>query len=149
MPPLSDSKRARLTRILTELAPALIDEPLAAELAVRLQPVSTAYLRTLLRRSGVPLAPLVEGVNQESITELERTLLGLSGEYAAGKKQARAMVIEAKDHLRWAMARSRNETARAEKAEMLLWAMTWLENPAAFPLWARLRRRQFSKVEFS
>ena len=149
MPRRSDSKRARLTQILTELAPAAIDELLAAELAARLAPVSASWLRTLLRRSGIPLAPLVEGVNQESMDALERTLLGLAEEYQAGKKQARAAVIEAKDRMRWAAARASDETSRAEKAEMLLWAMTWLENPAAFPVWARLRRGCLSKLNLS
>jgi hypothetical protein len=145
MPRRSDSKRARLTQILTELAPAVIDEPLAAELAARLAPVSVSYLRTLLHQSGVALAPLVEGVNQESLDQLERTLLALAAEYGAGKKQARAVVIEAKARMRWAAARASDETKRGEKAEMLLWAMTWLENPAAFPVWVRLRRRLFVK----
>ena len=123
----------------------MIDERLAAELAARLEPISASWLRTLLRQSGVPLAPLVEGVNQESMVELERTLLGLAEEYGAGKKQTRAVVIEAKNRMRWTAARAPDETTRAEKAEMLLWGMTWLENPAAFPVWARLRRGCSSK----
>ena len=133
--------------MLTELSPDVIDERLAAELAARLAPVSASWLRTLLRKSGTPLAPLVEGVNQESMDELERTLLRLAEEYAAGKKQARAVVIEAKNRMRWAASRASDETARSEKAEMLLWAMTWLENPAAFPVWARLRRGRLSKLK--
>ena len=147
MPPRSDSKRARLGQILAELAPAVIDEPVAAQLAARLAPVSASYLRSLLRHSGIPLAALVEGVNQESIDELERTLLGLAAEYEAGKKPARGVVIEAKQRLRWAAGRPSDERKRAERAEMLLWVMTWLENPGAFPVWARLRRRRFVKDE--
>ena len=84
---------------------------------------------------------MVEGVNAESLDELERTLLALAQEYANGRADVRPVVIEAKDRLRWAEARAADPERKAAKAEMLLWTITWLENPIAFPVWARLRRR--------
>ncbi len=46
----------------------------------------------------------------------------------------RRLVIVAKDHARWASRK------HPEKEEMLLWMTTWLENPAVFPGWVKLRR---------
>jgi hypothetical protein len=106
-----------------------------------LAPVSESYLRRLLRDSGVPLTPLVEGVRQESLDALEASLLRLLGEYeqgdAAARSRVRRVVIAAKDHARFA---SRREEKRAEKEEMTLWMLTWLDNPPVFPEWIRLRR---------
>ena len=59
-----------------------------------LSPISNTYLKKLLRDSQHPLHPLVEGVRQDSMEELERTLLGLECIYSmsvdAVKKQCRA-----------------------------------------------------------
>jgi hypothetical protein len=140
-PPRRESKKARL-KLLIEAAPRdRIDEPRFQDLRAQLQPISEEYLRKLLRESGVPLAPLVEGVSLSSFDALEHTLLALSDCYASGAGQARQLVIRAKDRLRWSEARARDEHQRAEKREMLLWVLTWLGNPPAFPLWLRLRKR--------
>jgi hypothetical protein len=48
-------------------------------------------------------------------------------------------VITAKDHARLAM-RKTNEEKRALKEEMILWMLTWLENPGVFPIWVALRK---------
>lgn len=141
MPSRSESRKSRLRQYLAEKQPACVDEGLVSELSLLLAPVSESYLRGLLRESGVRLAPMVEGVNLHSLDDLERTLLVLAEEYANGRKEARAAVIESKDRVRWAAARAADPEKRVEKAEMLLWIMTWLENPVAFPVWARLRRR--------
>ena len=99
----------------------------------------------LLRESGVPLDPMVEGVRQASFDELQESLERLLAIYLVGdvpRKQAvRAVVIEAKDHARMA-ARSGSTTPvrRSEKEEMVMWLLTWLENPGVFPEWVRLRR---------
>ncbi len=106
------------------------------ELRDRLAPVSESYLRRLLRESGVPLDPLVEGVRQSSFEDLERTLLALA---ECDRAAARRLIIEAKDHARLAMRRMEGE-ARAAKEEMILWMLTWLENPDAFLVWLRLRK---------
>lgn len=111
-------------------------------LHVDLAPISGSYLRRLLRESGVPLSPLIEGVRQESFEALESSLLNLLTEYERGdlasRTSVRRLVIEAKDHARWA---ARNPDKRAAKQEMVLWMLTWLENPPLFPQWVKLRRQ--------
>lgn len=135
-------KRADLLRWLERQRPARIGEREWAMLRVELDPVSGSYLRRLLRESGVPLSPLVEGVRQESFDALESSLLNLLTEYESGdmamRTTIRRLVIESKDHARWA---ARKSDKRAEKQEMALWMLTWLENPPLFPRWVKLRRQ--------
>ncbi|MEO5926323.1 MAG: hypothetical protein ABIR70_21050 [Bryobacteraceae bacterium] len=100
-------------------------------LQTELAPISSGYLRKLLRASGALLHPLVEGVRQEDLASLERTLLALLGEE---RKAARTLIIEAKDHAKWASKK------HPEKAEMILWMLTWLENPGIFPQWLAIRK---------
>ena len=106
-----------------------------------LSPISESYLRKLLRESGVPLASMVEGVRQGSFDELEASLARLLAEYESGdaaqRTGVRRLVITAKEHARWAARKSREP---ADKEEMTLWMVTWLENPPLFPEWVRLRR---------
>ena len=141
-------KRADLLKWLERERPARIGEREWARLHVDLAPVSGSYLRRLLRDSGVPLAPLIEGVRQESFDALESSLLALLQEYEQGDASARAatrrLVIEAKDHARWA---ARNPEKRAEKEEMALWMLTWLENPPLFPQWVQLRRQTRKEMQ--
>jgi hypothetical protein len=122
--------------------PAEIGESQWDALRRDLAPISRSYLRKLLRESGVPLAPMVEGVRQEDFETLERTLTALLAEYESGNTERRTavrrLVIEAKDHARWAAKDPRKKT---QKEEMVLWLLTWLENPPLFPEWARLRRQ--------
>ena len=107
------SKRSRLAELLASIRPASVDPALRDHLARELAPVSSGYLRELLRASGVPLHPLVEGVRQDSFEDLERTLVALAVEYAATarKMDCRRLVIEAKDHARLGLRR---------------WNRTWL-----------------------
>lgn len=102
----------------------------------------------MLRATGVPLAPLVAGIRQDSLAALQSTLLDLEREYerwvAAGDRRraqaCRRAVIEAKDHARWALRKGKlTPEQQAGKQEMILWMLTWLENPGAFPTWVRLR----------
>jgi hypothetical protein len=131
------SPKARLlSEYLQRAQPPRVGEDEWREIAGLLAPISDRTLRKLLRESGWPLDPVIEGVRQETPEELERTLLALLEEYLHAvdpeRKQAcRRAVITAKDH-----ARFRSE----EKAEAILWMLTWLENPAVFPAWARLRK---------
>jgi len=140
-PKPSRGKRSKLEQWLAEHRPARIGEPEWEEIRTHLAPVSTGYLRRLLRETGVELTPAVEGVRQEDFEALERTLLALVEEYERGapprKAALRRLVIEAKDHARWA---ARKPEKRDEKEEMKLWMLTWLENPPLFPQWVRLRR---------
>jgi hypothetical protein len=144
-PPKRPGKRAELAGwLLTRPEPAqgrLIGEAEFAELRRALAPVSESYLRKLLRESGVPLSPMVEGVRQGNFEELEASLLAMLDQYEmAGverRRDVRRLVIAAKDHARWA---SRRPEKRVGKEEMILWMLTWLENPPLFPDWVKLRR---------
>ena len=86
------------------------------------------------------MEPLVAGVDQSSFQALEASLLALLEVYHEGSERAcRRLVIQAKDHARWASRRAKDEAKRREKQEMVEWMLTWLENPAVFPPWARIR----------
>ncbi|MEO8132204.1 MAG: hypothetical protein ABI822_34225, partial [Bryobacteraceae bacterium] len=110
--------------------------------AAALAPVSANYLRKLVRSTGLPMSPFVEGVNQKSFANLERTLEALQREYETSapdrRRRIRAEVISAKDHARWALQKP---DSGAVKEEMLLWILTWLENPAVFSAWLVVRKR--------
>ena len=144
--PSKPSHKEALGAWIAQYKPEVIGEAEAAQIQQVLAPVSASYLHKLLRECGAPLAPMVDGVRQSSINELEDTLLALIGEYAAGdslrRKQVRQVVITAKDHARLAMTRTKDHEARALKQEALLWMTTWLENPLVFADWVALRRAQ-------
>jgi hypothetical protein len=135
-----------LTRWLESRGPAQVGEAEWEELRREFAPISAGYLRKLLRESGVRLHAMVEGVRQESLEALESSLLRLLEEYegrnAAGRAAVRRLVIEAKDHARWA---ARKPERRAEKEEMALWMLMWLQNPPLFPQWVRLRKQARSE----
>lgn len=148
------SKKAQLADWLAGRPVQRISEADAREIALRLAPISDKYLQTLLRGAEIPLAPLVEGVRQESLDEAERTLLALEQEYRAGRaagdparaEQCRRAVILAKEHARFAATRLRDEERRRDREEMIEWMVHWLEHPAAFPSWIALRRRALTAV---
>ena len=141
---MANNKKQALKQWLQDERPPLITEEHFVTLRRHLAPVSIGYLRRLLRANGAALSPLVEGVVQDSLEALERTLRGLSAEYEqAGegrRRLIRQMVIQAKDHARWAALRSREH--KAEKQQMAEWLLMWLENPAVFPLWANLLHKR-------
>jgi hypothetical protein len=147
-PPRKLPKKREIAQWIERTAPREIGEPEWQALLRLLAPVSESYLRRLLRESGVPLTPLVEGVRQESFDALESSLLRLLAEYqqadAPARARLRSVVIAAKDHARFA---ARKEEKREEKEEMALWILTWLENPPVFPEWARLRRAALGLVK--
>jgi hypothetical protein len=138
-------KRSELAEWMERAHPERIGEEEFREIQRALAPVSESYLRKLVRECGVALGPMVEGVCQGNLDELERSLLALMGEYSGGdaarRGAVRRLVITAKDHARWAAK------THPEKEEMLLWMTTWLDNPAVFPEWVRLRRAQISGAE--
>ena len=122
--------RAKALAWLAENQPQQIGPAEFEALKQALAPVSDSYLRKQLRESGATLVPLIDGVRQGNLDELEASLLALLGEYESGNRQAaRKLVITAKDHARW-----------THKEENLLWLTTWLENPPLFPTWVKLRR---------
>jgi hypothetical protein len=130
---MPSTKRASLSEWIEREKPPLIGLEEFKRLTEELKPVSESYVRKLLRDSGVPLAPMVEGVRQSNLGALELSLLALLVEYESGdaahKRAVRKLVITARDHAKW-----------THKEENLLWLTTWLENPPLFPAWARLRR---------
>lgn len=133
--------RAEIRKWLEKQGASRVDEALAARLRAEFPEVSESTLRRALRESGLPLDPLVEGVRQDTLEHLERTLLALAGEYERGdparRAQVRELVLTARRHTELA-------ARRKPKDEELLWLRTWLENPLVFPAWARLRRRACS-----
>ena len=146
MAPKTESKKSKLARFLAERSLDYVDESAWAEIAMILSPVSASYLRGLLRESGVRLSPSVEGVNQTSFADLERTLIALASAYeisgALERRSIRTTVITAKDHAKWAVKRLEDDsTKRSAKEEMVLWMKTWLENPVLFSAWVQLRKR--------
>jgi hypothetical protein len=123
-----------------------IDEAVWGRIAEALAPVSQNYLRRLVRSTGLAMSPLVEGVCQKSFADVERTLSALQREYELGgperRRRIRAEVISAKDHTRWALQKTGlGADAKAVKEEMLLWILTWLENPGLFSAWLAIRKR--------
>jgi hypothetical protein len=136
------SRRARLGDCLERSGWRAIGEDQFRQLAAELAPVPEHELRRLLRESGLRLAPLVEGVRQNTLVELERTLCALAEEYVrAGvdrRRTIRRLAITARDHARLA---ARRTEASPLKREMILWMNTWLENPEAFSLWVVLRKQ--------
>jgi hypothetical protein len=127
------TKRAKLAEWIDQHKPTLIGQEEFEQLVEELGPISESYMRKLLRDSGAPLAPMVEGVRQSNLGVLELSLLALLAEYESGdavhRQAVRKLVITAKEHARW-----------REKQENVLWLTTWLENPPLFPAWARLRK---------
>ncbi|MFB3778281.1 MAG: hypothetical protein ACE141_11740 [Bryobacteraceae bacterium] len=144
------TKRALLDRYLAEARLDRITETDLDLIRQRLSPVSEAYLRELVRSSGVKLDPVVEGVRQGSFEELGRTLDALAREFqaavAAGDRRraerCRGAVLTGKEHARLALRRvgSPPETG-TRKQEMISWMLVWLENPEIFPAWLALRRK--------
>ena len=121
------------------------------DLRERLAPISGAYLQKLVRASGIPMDPVVEGVRQDSFEELERTLTGIGEECAtalesgdtARAARCRQAVITGKEHAHLAAhRRGVSPETRALKEEMAAWMLLWLENPAIFPTWLSLRKKK-------
>lgn len=141
--------RLALAAILHRDQPPLITESQVLRLRGELPAMSDRLFRDLLRTCGLPLAPLVEGVRQDDFQDLERTLLLLAQEYqqsdTARRKQVRTTVIEAKNHAKLAAANPKvSADKRQEKEEMVLWLLTWLENPSIFEYWVPLRKAQLA-----
>jgi len=144
------NKREALAAFLEARHPQRITEADFDELLRALAPVTEVTLRRLLRETGIPLDPLVGGIRQDSFENLERTLLEMEREYADATawgdvpraRACRRAAITAKDHARFAL-RSPKLTAdeRAAKEEMVLWLLTWLENPGVFSTWLELRKK--------
>ncbi|MBI4876244.1 MAG: hypothetical protein HY822_16535 [Acidobacteria bacterium] len=136
------TKRDRLRALVESRPPGPVTADEWESLRAFLAPVSESYLRDLLRDLGVPMEPLVGGVDQTTFESLEASLLALLELYRGGAgRPCRRIVIQAKDHARWASRRAKDEARREQKREMAEWMRVWLENPEVFPGWVRLRKR--------
>jgi hypothetical protein len=98
-----------------------------------------------LRECGIPIEVPWSGVNAHSFDRLEACLCELSRVYLERmelQRYCRHQVIAAKERARW-VSKSVNsdEDRRAMKAEMVRWMLIWLDDPALFPAWVRLRRQ--------
>jgi hypothetical protein len=142
-------KRAELAAWIARERPAIIGEGEWERMLAGLKPSSESYLRKLVRECDVPLAPIVEGVRQEGLESLEKSLLALYREYergdAAARKRVRRIVIEAKDHANWALRKAKSVGGEGSlgvlyRQEIIRWILTWLENPPLFEQWAQLRK---------
>ena len=140
-----DTKRARLQLWLDHHRPAILNSATVTLIARDLHPISETYLRQLLRESGTPLCAEVEGVVTSSREEAERTLTALAAAYTSGTREVRRLVIEAKTRLRMAIGREQDPQKKRDREEILLWVMTWLENPESFALWLQLRKHAASR----
>ncbi len=143
------SKKRKLGELLTEWGLQAIAEPEWRRLAAELAPISESYLRRLLRETGVPVEQPFAGVRQGTFEELEASLIAMERVYGQAREAGdrvraqycRGQVIEAKDHARLS-ARSASASAekRSQKEEMIQWMLVWLENPAVFEEWVKLRK---------
>jgi hypothetical protein len=126
------SSQARLAQAITgyvQITPSDF-----AHLATSLE-IPESRLRRLLREYAIPIHPLVEGVRQDTSANLTRTLRQL----AEHPNEARPLVLEAKQHARFAQRRHPDDPWRAE---ILLHLQTWLENPSIYPTWSKLRTKE-------
>ena len=147
------SKKQRILAWLADRNWDCVTEARAGEIACTFADCSDATRRAALLESGVPLAPLIQGVVQDSYRHLEETLGSLLAEYLAARASGdaprrqliRSIVIQAKDHTELAAHNPKtHDLKRAVKLEMALWLRTWLENPPVFPEWVELRKRETS-----
>jgi hypothetical protein len=146
------SKKAALREYLVESGIRRVDESLAQELHARFGPFTESYFRRTLRdfadERSIDLAPIVEGIRQESFEALERTLRGMARLYTeaeGSRRKCRNLVIEAKEHAQFAARRFErvgDADALKAKREMILWMRVWLDDPGLFDTWLDLRRRE-------
>jgi hypothetical protein len=122
-------------------------------LAAILAPVSESYLRRLLAETGLPVELPYGGVKQKTFEELEQSLIEMERVYTPAKEHGdsalaqlcRNAVIQAKEHARLAARSPKTSNAKkAAKEEMARWMLVWLENPAIFPEWVKLRKPKMS-----
>jgi hypothetical protein len=153
VPSTGKSIKQRLREYLAAEQPHTITEAIWGELLHRFAPVSENYLRHLLRETGLPFVQPFAGVRQHTLAELEQSLMEMQQAYLAalraGDKEraryCRRQVIAAKDRAKFLASNPRiSLEKRAEKEEMALWMLVWLENPEVFPAWAAVRKRRRS-----
>jgi len=156
MAPGHKSIKRQLRDYLESAKPASITEAVWRDLLFRLAPVSESYLRELLRNTGLPFDQPYAGVRQHTFEELEQSLRDLLMVYTTANaaldrdraRYCRRQVIAAKDRAKFLGHNPRTAPGkRAEKEEMALWMLVWLENPEVFPAWVEARKRSGMPVD--
>jgi hypothetical protein len=146
----TSSIKQRLRQYLAAAPPPAITEAVWRDLLARFAPVSESYLRELLRGTTLPFDQPYAGIRQHTLGELEQSLHDMLAVYvqavAAGDRDraryCRRQVIAAKDRARFLARNPRTHPEkRAQKEEMFLWMLTWLENPEVFPAWVAARKK--------
>jgi hypothetical protein len=109
---------------------------------------SETCLRGWLRGSDVFIEPPYTGIGVKTLAELEHSLTAFACVYLENievRKICRAVVIQAKDRARFAAANVRaTPEKRALKEEMVQWMLVWLDDPAMFGAWVKLRKDSIS-----
>jgi hypothetical protein len=134
------TKQAQLTAYVRQRGWTRIGESEWRELRAALPDIS----ETTIRDSGLEIDAPWCGVRQHTLDDLQRSLDDFTAVYQSRPdlhSYCRALVIEAKDHARFASRSPRvDEAKRVLKAEMLEWMLVWLGDPGVFPAWSELRR---------
>ncbi len=157
--------KSLVLRYLEERRPTSVDEGVLSSIAAEIRstlrrgtPVSRSYLLQVLATTTVEISRSLGGLpvdlrHRVHFGDADRaaaTLLEMQREYAAARDSGdrerawgvRRAVRQAKDRLRLVLRRpSFSVDKRAEKEELLVWFLVWLENPEVFAPWLKLRRR--------
>ena len=134
------SKRKQLRDLVTARGWSEIGESQWNAIVAAIPNISPTDLQEL----EIPVAPPWFGVRQHSLDQLQISLDALSDVYATRpdlRRFCRDQVIAAKSRARHASRNQRVvEIKRQIKAEMAEWMLVWLNDPALFPVWVRVRR---------
>ena len=137
-----DTKKQRVRDFAAARGWGVIGEAEWSELKAALPDIS----ETTIRESGVSIASPWSGVAQHTWDGLEASLRQFSEVYASQphlRRYCRDQVIAAKARARFASLSDKvEESKRRLKAEMVVWMLVWLGDPALFPAWASIRRQR-------
>lgn len=142
------SKRQSLADALQVHGWAVIGRAEWDQLRSELPGIAESSLREWLHDAGLPVEQPFRGLRTKSLAELEDSLLAMTEAYerdVTTRKTCREIVIAAKERARFASRNPKVEEAkRLLKEEMVHWMLVWLDDPAMFPAWARLRMVNFA-----
>jgi hypothetical protein len=103
--------------------------------------VTENSLRDWLHDLDIRLPQPYRGIWTRTFDELEESLIDMAAAYARIPWPCRTAVIRAKERSRFVCRKTKvDEAKRTEKAEMVRWMLVWLDDPAMFATWVRLRR---------
>ena len=130
------TKRARVRQFCIERGWETIGEAEWNQLRAAVPDISESTIRA---GAGLPVGQPWLGVVQHSPDELENSLRDLGVVYETRpdlRRYCRDQVIAAKERARRLVA------TKPWKADMVEWMLVWLDDPAMFPAWIQVRRRQ-------